>query len=40
MLEYLPGTEYTIDCFSDRDRGLHVCWAAGNAIASATGLRW
>ena len=22
ILEYLPGTEYTIDCFSDRDRGL------------------
>jgi len=22
ILEYLPGTEYTVDCFSDRDRGL------------------
>ncbi len=22
LLEYLPGTEYTVDCFSDRDRGL------------------
>jgi carbamoyl-phosphate synthase large subunit len=22
ILEYLPGTEFTIDCFSDRDRGL------------------
>lgn len=24
-LEYLPGEEYTIDCFSDRDRGLLYC---------------
>jgi hypothetical protein len=22
ILEYLPGPEYTVDCFSDRDRGL------------------
>jgi len=22
IMEYLPGVEYTIDCFSDRDRGL------------------
>jgi len=22
LLEYLPGAEYTVDCFSDRDRGL------------------
>lgn len=25
MLEYLPGREYTIDCFSDRKRGLLFC---------------
>jgi carbamoyl-phosphate synthase large subunit len=25
MLEYLPGEEYTIDCFSDRDQGLLFC---------------
>jgi carbamoyl-phosphate synthase large subunit len=24
-LEYLPGPEYTIDCFSDRERGLLFC---------------
>ncbi len=27
LLEYLPGKEYTVDCFSDRDRGL--LYAAG-----------
>jgi hypothetical protein len=25
ILEYLPSAEYTIDCFSDRDRGLLFC---------------
>ncbi|BAY92024.1 MULTISPECIES: ATP-grasp domain-containing protein [unclassified Tolypothrix] len=25
FMEYLPGDEYTIDCFSDRDRGLLFC---------------
>jgi carbamoyl-phosphate synthase large subunit len=25
MMEYLPGEEYTIDCFSDRDRGILFC---------------
>jgi hypothetical protein len=25
LLEYLPGEEYTIDCFSDRDQGLLFC---------------
>jgi hypothetical protein len=25
ILEYLPGKEYTIDCLSDRDRGLLFC---------------
>lgn len=25
--EYLPGEEYTVDCFSDRDRGLLFCGA-------------
>jgi hypothetical protein len=25
VLEYLPGEEYTIDCFSDRDDGLLFC---------------
>jgi carbamoyl-phosphate synthase large subunit len=25
VLEYLPGDEYTIDCFSDRDDGLLFC---------------
>ncbi len=25
MMEYLPGKEYTIDCFSDRDVGLLYC---------------
>jgi len=25
VLEYLPGDEYTVDCFSDRERGLLVC---------------
>jgi hypothetical protein len=25
VLEYLPGEEYTIDCFSDRERGLLFC---------------
>ena len=25
LLEYLPGEEYTIDCFSDRERGLLFC---------------
>ena len=24
-LEYLPGREYTVDCFSDRDQGLRFC---------------
>jgi carbamoyl-phosphate synthase large subunit len=25
VLEYLPGEEYTIDCFSDREKGLLFC---------------
>jgi carbamoyl-phosphate synthase large subunit len=25
VMEYLPGEEYTVDCFSDRDRGLLFC---------------
>ena len=25
VLEYLPGDEYTVDCFSDRERGLLFC---------------
>jgi len=25
VLEYLPGEEYTVDCFSDRERGLLFC---------------
>lgn len=25
ILEYLPGREYTIDCFSDREKGLLFC---------------
>lgn len=25
VMEYLPGEEYTIDCFSDRERGLLFC---------------
>ncbi len=25
VLEYLPGDEYTVDCFSDRDAGLLFC---------------
>ena len=25
VLEYLPGEEYTVDCFSDRDAGLLFC---------------
>lgn len=25
ILEYLPGKEYTVDCFSDRDHGLLFC---------------
>ena len=25
ILEYLPGEEYTVDCFSDRDAGLLFC---------------
>ena len=29
VLEYLPGEEYTVDCFSDRDDGLLFC--AGRA---------
>ena len=27
ICEYLPGEEYTVDCFSDRDRGLLFCGA-------------
>ena len=27
VLEYLPGEEYTVDCFSDRERGLLFCSA-------------
>jgi hypothetical protein len=27
ILEYLPGEEFTIDCFSDRERGLLFCGA-------------
>ncbi len=27
VCEYLPGDEYTIDCFSDRDKGLLFCGA-------------
>ena len=27
ICEYLPGDEYTIDCFSDRDRGVLFCGA-------------
>lgn len=25
IMEYLPGDEYTVDCFSDRERGLLFC---------------
>jgi carbamoyl-phosphate synthase large subunit len=25
VMEYLPGEEYTVDCFSDRDKGLLFC---------------
>lgn len=25
ILEYLPGREYTVDCFSDRERGILFC---------------
>lgn len=25
VLEYLPGREYTVDCFSDRERGILFC---------------
>lgn len=25
ILEFLPGKEYTVDCFSDRDKGLMFC---------------
>ena len=25
VTEYLPGREYTVDCFSDRDQGLQYC---------------
>lgn len=27
ICEYLPGDEYTVDCFSDRDRGVLFCGA-------------
>jgi len=27
VCEYLPGEEYTVDCFSDRDRGVIFCGA-------------
>lgn len=27
MLEYLPGKEYTVDCFTDRHGNLRVCSA-------------
>lgn len=27
LCEYLPGEEYTVDCFSDRERGLLFCGA-------------
>jgi len=27
LLEHLPGEEYTVDCFSDRERGLLFCGA-------------
>jgi carbamoyl-phosphate synthase large subunit len=27
ICEYLPGEEYTVDCFSDRDRGVMFCGA-------------
>lgn len=42
ICEYLPGEEFTVDCFSDRDRGLLFCQArtrervrSGIAMASA-----
>ena len=43
ICEYLPGDEFTVDCFSDRDRGLLFCQARTrerirNGIAMASEL--
>jgi hypothetical protein len=37
ILEYLPGDEYTVDCFSDRERGLLFC-AGRQRIRTKAGI--
>jgi hypothetical protein len=37
VLEYLPGAEFTIDCFSDRDAGLLFC-AARQRVRIKSGI--
>ncbi len=39
ILEYLPGSEFTVDCFSDRDRGLqYVCGRQRRRIRSGIAM--
>ena len=39
ILEYLPGLEFTVDCFSDRDRGLqYVCGRQRRRIRSGIAM--
>jgi carbamoyl-phosphate synthase large subunit len=37
VMEYLPGEEYTVDCFSDRDAGLLFC-AGRQRIRTRSGI--
>jgi carbamoyl-phosphate synthase large subunit len=37
ILEYLPGEEFTVDCFSDRERGLLFC-AGRERIRTRSGI--
>lgn len=37
IVEYLPGEEYTVDCFSDRDQGL-LFWNARNRRRTKAGI--
>jgi len=39
ILENLPGEEYTVDCFSDRERGLLFC-GARQRIRTNRGIAW
>ena len=38
ILEYLPGREYTIDCFTNRHGKLHFCNRARQRIRISNGI--